>query len=219
VQLGVQLLTIANSVAPGLAQKITSFEHAVMYVGRRQLRRWMLLMLYASRVDEGKAGPAIELAAVRGRLLELLAPLLPSTSARDLEDKDGAFLAGMLSFGDATLGAKLSDVIAELRVEPGVGAAILQRRGSLGQLLDVDWPRRRERDAHRPQARKRSRTFQRPGSAVELSVTRGATRGGKTRHVFRSAREAPRVRDARAFERGRSTNAAATDRRGVAASS
>ena len=134
VQLGFQLMRIANSAALGSIQRITSFEHAVMYVGRHQLRRWILLMLYASGGDEQKVSPAIELAAVRGRLLELLAPLIATSGA---EIKERAFMAGMLSLADAILGSNLGDIIQELRVEPQVESAILKHRGTLGDLLRV----------------------------------------------------------------------------------
>ena len=136
-RLGVQLLRIANSAALGSIQKITTFEHAIMYVGRAQLRRWILLMLYASGGDSQSLNPAIELAAVRGRLLELLAPMIPASSNHDLASKEGAFLAGMLSLGDAILGASLRTIVDELRVEPLVGSAILDHSGSLGELLRV----------------------------------------------------------------------------------
>ena len=137
VRLGVQLLRIANSAALGSIQKITSFEHAIMYVGRKQLRRWILLMLYADAGEEQNVSPAIEVAAVRGRMLELLAPLVTSEDERDLEARDGAFLAGVLSLGAAIMDADPADMIDELGVESAVASAILERQGVLGCLLRI----------------------------------------------------------------------------------
>lgn len=136
-RLGVQLLRIANSAALGARQQITSFEHAIMYVGRHQLRRWILLMLYAADGEAGSVSPAIELAAVRGRLLELLAPLVQSWESSDGMAKEGAFLAGMLSLGDAIMDGSLSQIIGDLCVAPEVESAVLDRRGSLGTLLSI----------------------------------------------------------------------------------
>lgn len=136
-RLGVQLLRIANSAALGSVQRITSFEHAVMYVGRQQLRRWVLLMLYSSRSGGQAAHPAIELAAVRGRLLELLAPLIPSESGGGSASTASAFVAGMLSLGDAILGTTLAKVLETLQVEREVEFAVIDRKGLLGHLLRV----------------------------------------------------------------------------------
>ena len=136
-RLGIQLLRIANSAALGAIGKITSFEHAIMYVGRKQLRRWILLMLYASGSGDLTLSPAIEVAAVRGRLLELLVPLVPSESAIDPEARDAAFLAGMLSVGGAILGVDPGAMIDELGVQSIVGAAVLERKGPLGSLLRI----------------------------------------------------------------------------------
>jgi EAL and modified HD-GYP domain-containing signal transduction protein len=135
-RLGVQLLRIANSAALGSVQEITNLEHAIMYVGRLPLRRWVLLMLYASGGADASVNPVLELAAIRGRLLELLAPhssLQQSASATN----DQAFLAGVLSLGDAILDAKLAEILDELRIDSEIRSAVLERSGELGRLLQV----------------------------------------------------------------------------------
>lgn len=135
--LGVQLLRIANSAALASVNKITSFEHAIMYIGRRQLRRWILLMLYASNDSVPAARAIIEVAAVRGRMLEMMAPLIASGAASDSAINDRAFLVGMLSLSDSILGVPCNDLIKELALEPEVGEAILGYSGPLGDLLRV----------------------------------------------------------------------------------
>ncbi len=136
-RLGVQLLRIANSAALGSRQRITAIEHAIMYVGREQLRRWVLLLLYASDGPDGAAHPALELAAVRGRLIELLAPMLERRANATEELGDLGFLAGMLSLADVILDKKLGDLFDELSVHEAVRTAVLERRGPIGQLLCI----------------------------------------------------------------------------------
>ena len=94
-------------------------------------------MLYAADGEAKSVNPAIELAAVRGRLLELLAPLVPSWESSDGMAKEGAFLAGMLSLGDAIMDGSLPQIIGDLCVAPEVESAVLDRRGSLGTLLSI----------------------------------------------------------------------------------
>ena len=134
--LGVQLLRIANSAALGAAQKVSSFEHAIMYVGSKSLRRWVLLMLYAAGGDTRLANPAVEVAVVRGRILELLAPMAAAGES-DPATREGAFLAGMLSLGDAIMHRDRSELVAELGVDAEIASAILDRDGMLGELLRV----------------------------------------------------------------------------------
>ena len=43
--LAVNLLRIVNSVGYGLSQNITSLRHAITLLGRRQLQRWLQLLL------------------------------------------------------------------------------------------------------------------------------------------------------------------------------
>lgn len=134
--LGVQLLRIANSAALGAAQRISSFEHAIMYVGSAQLRRWILLMLYAGGGDTRVAGPAVEVAVIRGRMLELLVPMAAAGKS-DEATRECAFLAGMLSLGEAIMKRDRSELVDELGVAAEIASAITDREGLLGDLLRV----------------------------------------------------------------------------------
>ncbi len=132
-ELGIHLLRFANSAGMGSRMKITTLQHAIMYLGIVPLRRWVLLMLYAG-TDAGVAGPLAELAAVRGRLLELLLDAMGVDVAGNVS-KECAFLTGMLSLADALLERDLGEVIDELKVDPAIREAALERRGTLGLLL------------------------------------------------------------------------------------
>lgn len=136
-KLGLQVLRIANSVALGSVQRISSLEHAVMYVGRQHLRRWILLLLYSNRNGLDLANPAIEIAAIRGRLMELLLPLVPAAVALDDEVRDSAFLVGLLSLGGAAIGVELDPLLDELEAHPEIRAALQNRSGLIGLLIGI----------------------------------------------------------------------------------
>ena len=136
-KLGLQILRIANSAGLGSVQKISSFEHAIMYIGRQHLRRWLLLLLYSSRSGLELGNPAIEIAAIRGRMLELLCPLAPTSAGLDDEAHDGAFLAGLLSLSESALGLELTELMDELGVHAAVRAGVLSREGLIGSLIDA----------------------------------------------------------------------------------
>jgi EAL and modified HD-GYP domain-containing signal transduction protein len=93
--LSVNLLRLVNSAALRRAQSVTSLRHALVLLGRRQLRVWLQLLLYtADRASKPLASPLLQLAAVRGKLMELLAARQPGPES---VLKELAFITGILS--------------------------------------------------------------------------------------------------------------------------
>jgi hypothetical protein len=74
--LTLDLLRLTNSAASGLTTRITSLRHAIAVLGRRQLQRWLQLLIYAN-ADSGK-GP-------RARTPGIAAP----ATGRDTRPPDG----------------------------------------------------------------------------------------------------------------------------------
>ncbi len=98
------LMRMVNSVGTGLATKISSLKHGLMVLGRQPLRRWVQLLLYASNKGTITVSPLMQLAATRGKLLELVAQ---QERSDDKDYADRAFMVGMLSLLDALLGEPL----------------------------------------------------------------------------------------------------------------
>jgi EAL and modified HD-GYP domain-containing signal transduction protein len=128
------LLRLVNSVGSGVTQKINSLKHAIVVLGRRQLQRWLQLLLFTlhHRASSQYPSPLMQLAATRGRLLELLAGHEPG---RDPDYQDRAFMAGLMSLLDALLEMSLADIITHLNLSDEVRLALLERGGPLGRLL------------------------------------------------------------------------------------
>ena len=83
-RLSFDLLRLVNSASMGLRTKVSSFGHALTILGRRQLQRWLQLLIFAHQ-KEGERDPSILMhrAAARGRLMELLTrSAAPSPSLR-----------------------------------------------------------------------------------------------------------------------------------------
>ncbi|MBI4989916.1 MAG: EAL domain-containing protein [Rhodocyclales bacterium] len=130
--LTLNLMRLTNSAAAGLRQKIASLRHAITVLGRRQLQRWLQLLLYTNPTSGGGANPLLQLAATRGRFMELLAGDLMG-AGRDLEDR--AFMTGIMSLMPALLHVPIDEVIATLNVAPEVREALENRAGVLGRML------------------------------------------------------------------------------------
>jgi EAL and modified HD-GYP domain-containing signal transduction protein len=122
-----------NSAAQGRRQVLTSLRHALMLLGRRQLQVWLQLLLYtADRDNRSLNSPLLQLAAARGKLMELIAARDGGTQSAL---KDLAFMTGILSLMDVVLEMPLAEILKELNVPVPVEAALLRREGTLGALL------------------------------------------------------------------------------------
>lgn len=132
--LTVNLLRMTNSVGSGTTENITSLGHAIAVLGRRQLQRWLQLLLFAAGKQTTEANPLLLLAATRGRLMELLAGEL---RANDIAFADKAFMVGIMSLMPALVGLPIAEIVAPLGLADEVTAALCVGEGALGDLLKL----------------------------------------------------------------------------------
>ena len=133
--LTVSLMRLVNSVASGLPVKIDSIPHALRILGRQKLQRWLQLLLFAhGSVPPGGGAPLTQLAATRGRFMELLAMEL---AAEQPALREKAFMVGLLSLLDVLLQQPLAALLEALHLADDVTQALLHRQGVLGRLLDA----------------------------------------------------------------------------------
>ncbi|MFT3963152.1 EAL and HDOD domain-containing protein [Propionivibrio sp.] len=133
--LTVNMLRLTNSVGNGLTTRITSLRHAITLLGRRQLQRWLQLLIYTNPKSGGKIdNPLLPLAATRGRLLELLAERLQPHSR---EFADQGFMVGIMSLMPALLDVPMEEILKHLPVAQRVRQALVDQGGLLGQMLQL----------------------------------------------------------------------------------
>ena len=130
--LTVSLLRMTNSAGAGTSVRITSLRHAITILGRRQLQRWLQLLLFAANGKDAAANPLLQFAATRGRLMELLAK---HVRQGDTGFADQAFMVGIMSLMPALVGLPMDEVISPLAVAPEVKGALCEGSGTLGNLL------------------------------------------------------------------------------------
>lgn len=130
-QLSVQLLRLVNSVAFAPNTRINSFAHAITLLGRRQLQRWLQLLLYASQATGAQGNPLLASAALRATLMEGLC----KAAGSDRATQDEAFMVGMFSQLEALFAQPLATIIGPLKLSEEISAALLQHGGKLGELL------------------------------------------------------------------------------------
>jgi len=130
--LSYNLMRMVNSAGSGMAAKISSLKHGLMVLGREPLKRWVQLLLYASDKGNNMVSPLMQLAATRGKMMELIAQ---NEGGGDHDYADRAFMVGMLSLLDALLSEPLHGILARMNLQEEIEAALLRHDGALGNLL------------------------------------------------------------------------------------
>lgn len=131
--LSYHLLKLANSAAFAHATPIASFGQAISILGRRQLQRWLQLLLYARQQPDAMPNALLPLAALRAAQMEALCKL--RGGAR--EDQDLAFMTGVFSLLDVLFALPMAEIVGALNLPQVASDALLLRQGPLGQLLSL----------------------------------------------------------------------------------
>lgn len=129
--LAYHLLKLVNSAAFAVSTEITSFAHAITVLGRRQLQRWLQLLLYARQQPDGLPNLLLPLAARRAAQLEALS----RAAGGDRDAQDLAFMTGVFSLLDRLLHMPMAAIAADLCLPDEVAGALVERRGQLGAWL------------------------------------------------------------------------------------
>lgn len=145
VAVSFRLLSLLNSAAFGLSQKINSVDHAVRLLGWVHLKKWLRAVLLADMA--GQADGPKELAVLsmqRGRFLELV------TTEYDYWgfQPETMFLLGMFSLLDTILGMPMAAVVELLPLDSKLKDALRREPNNehmplfelLNCLEDGDWP-------------------------------------------------------------------------------
>jgi EAL and modified HD-GYP domain-containing signal transduction protein len=133
-KLSFDLLRLVNSASMGLRTKVSSFGHALTILGRRQLQRWLQLLLFVQQKQTG-SGPSIlmQRAAMRGRLMELLTEGIGGTPTQEFQEQ--AFMVGVFSQLDILMDDSLANILEPLHLADHIEAALLRHEGTLGEML------------------------------------------------------------------------------------
>lgn len=133
--LGLTLLRLVNTPAAGVARRIDTLGQALSVLGRRQLQRWLQILLYTDLgKPRGAASPLLALAATRGKLLELMAEKI-RPGERNMAEV--AFTVGILSLSDTLFGLPMEKILERLSVADKVREALLSRSGIYGDMLKL----------------------------------------------------------------------------------
>lgn len=132
-ELNYKLLKFMNSAAFYTSEKITSLRQSLALLGYRNLQKWVMLLLFAGEGGDFRLSPLLERAALRGRIMELLAKKI----SNDPVIADSAFMTGVLSLLDVLLEVPINNVLIEFNLSQDINNALIHRQGFLGTLILV----------------------------------------------------------------------------------
>lgn len=128
VSMSYKMLKLINSPFFGFSNKVDSIKHAIVILGRNQLRSWAS-MIAMSKLDD-RPSEMIQIAMTRGKMCELLA------EQANLGSIETYFTAGMFSALDILMEREIKSLIEPLPLSTEVVAALLKREGVMGEAIN-----------------------------------------------------------------------------------
>ena len=129
--LAFKLLRFINSPGFGLRVEISSFQHAIMMMGYKRLKRWLALLLATASKDPNQK-PAMFAALRRGLLMEELV-----RGNGDEEMRNEVFICGVFSLLDRMFQQPFEQLLASIPVPERVRQALVENSGPYQPYLDV----------------------------------------------------------------------------------
>jgi EAL and modified HD-GYP domain-containing signal transduction protein len=126
-----KLLRYINAVGFGLSCEVQSIQHALTILGRKQLYRWLTLLMVTAGENTTPA-VLMKTAICRGRLTELL-----GTGYFGKKDLDNLFVVGVFSLLGAILKMPMAQVLEKIQLPETVSSALLSREGIYAPFLQL----------------------------------------------------------------------------------
>lgn len=131
-----KLLLLVNSVGIGIRNKIGTVRHAIAILGRRQIKRWVQLALFASNDSRGMENPLVDMAAVRAGFMENMAGSHSGLKGGH-DSAEKAYMTGILSVLGKVYDIPIKEVVRNLNLSDDVSEALVGQHGGLGNLLHM----------------------------------------------------------------------------------
>lgn len=131
--LSYRMLKYLNSAAFYLRHEVTSISQAVVILGQKPLKQWLMAVVLSDMASTPRTEELAYQSLQRARFLELLAAAMPKPPLT----VDGMFLLGLFSRLDALLGMNMEQVSDELPLDSRLVAALCGEQNEARQALDL----------------------------------------------------------------------------------
>ena len=130
-EISVALLKYVNSSFFYLRNPITSVNRAVIYLGKKNIINWLMLISMMSVSNKDTDREVVKATLFRGKFMELLSKEINE----DINIAETAFLFGILSFAERIFKAPLSIILRHLNLSEELEKDIKEGKGYYGELL------------------------------------------------------------------------------------
>lgn len=127
VALSYKMLAVINSAQYSMSQKVDSLRQALVLLGIKNIKSWATLVTLTS--IDNKPSELFMISLMRAKLCELLARALKTASI------ESCFTVGLFSTLDALLDQSFDVLLSSLALSDEVNAALLERKGPMGEIL------------------------------------------------------------------------------------
>ena len=131
VAIAYKLLRYINSAYYYLLQEVTSIRQAMIYLGEKEIRRFIILVVISELAAE-KPTELLRLSLIRAKFCELLA-----AGCRSAVDASELFILGLFSLIDAILDTTMQRAMEKLPLTEGVKKALVNQDGPLFPILQA----------------------------------------------------------------------------------
>lgn len=129
--ISLNLLKYINSSYFYFSEPITSVNRAVIYLGKRNLTNWLILLSMISLANTDIKRELIKRALFRSKAMELITKRINS----DENISDTAFLVGILSLSEAVFSIPMESILKELNLRDSLAKDIKEKTGFFGKIL------------------------------------------------------------------------------------
>ena len=130
-----QLLRYLNSPAFHLRRAVKSIRHALLLIGRKELRRWLLLLAFSKSGGDNPANnPLLYNVQTRVAIMTFLVESLENVSEAIIEE---APFVAVLSMLNALIGVSEKKLFDTIRVDAKIQDAVISHKGQLGKMLEL----------------------------------------------------------------------------------
>lgn len=129
VAISYKLMKFLNSANFSFLQKISSIRHAITLLGKKELEKWLSLVVISEMKNSNAEYTTNTI--IRGRFCELIAGEAKSSK------KSLAFMVGLFSNLDVFINRSMENIILEIPLDEEVKTALLGSDNDLSQILNL----------------------------------------------------------------------------------
>ncbi len=130
--LSYKLLRFINSAYFYRVQPISSIKHAVVYLGEKELRRFIMFMAI-SEMAKNQPVELMTMSLIRAKFCESIAEF----SSWGEKERNEMFLVGLFSLLETIMNAPMEEILNKLPIEQGIYTALVKKNNSYARYLQL----------------------------------------------------------------------------------